>query len=106
MMKLMNLSNVAHCLFTGLFCVFNMLKAMLVLSAFFAVVSAQNNMMEGYMSEMRPPGLRPPRVYLIGGQLGYYGRPLPHIRWGGAQTAPPAVRRRQGRIFTPWRPTH
>ena len=42
----------------------------------------------------------PPRMYMIGGQLGYMGRPLPHIRYGGMMTAPPEVQAVRGRIFT------
>ena len=76
------------------------MKALLILSLLLATVSAQNNG-EYTFPGMRPPGLRPPRVYMIGGQLGFYGRPLPHIRWGGAMTAPPEVRRVRGRIFSP-----
>ena len=86
-------------LFTGLLCDFNMLKALVVLSVLFAVGSAQIGYM-GYMPfPMPPPGLMPPREYFIGGQLGYHGRHLPQFRWAGAGTAPPAVRRVQGRIL-------
>ena len=77
-----------------------MLKALVVLSVFIGIVTAQGPF--GYPG-MPPPGLMPPRVYMIGGELGYHARPL-YIPWGGAQTAPPGVRRVEGRIFSEVRP--
>ena len=74
-----------------------MRRLLILLSVMLVAVSGQYEYAEDY-GNMRFG--RPPRMYMIGGELGYMGRRLPHIIYGGAMTAPPEVSAVQGRIFT------